>query len=153
MGIKNRGNQRMTASITIAKLREIQAQEKRIVSNHNHPEDDLQIATADYCRKMIFDGVIFHHSANERHGAKAGAKARNMGQLAGWPDWVFVWSSGGLPKILYVELKSPTGVLSSAQKMFRTKCDAIGVPWIECRSIDEFIATMKRYGVPMRGTR
>ena len=115
-----------------------------------HPEDALQIATADYCRIALHPSVIAHHSANERKGKAAGAKAKAMGQLAGFPDWLFVWSDGTGTYLGFIELKSQGGVLSQAQISFHTKSLINQTNYRLCRSLDEFIAALKEWGVPLK---
>ena len=121
-------------------------------------EDALQIATADLCRMVLHPSVIAHHSANERHGAAAGGKAKAMGQLSGFPDWMLMWTvefSSRPLRVGFIELKSATGRMSSEQKDFRERIDtiggnAVGAEWALCRSLDEFTATLKAWRVPMK---
>lgn len=121
-------------------------------------EDSLQIATAEWVRLRIHPSVIAHHSANERKGAAAGAKAKAMGQLAGWPDWVFIWFEGGFGSgwgeahtfVAFIELKSKTGRISPEQKSFKEKAKLTGTDWTVCRNLDEFADCVKQWGIPLR---
>jgi len=123
-----------------------------------HPEDALQIATAQYVQMALHPSVIAHHSENERQGARAGAKAKAKGQLAGFPDWVFMWHEGrrfgwaeGHTIVAFIELKSAKGVLSTSQKKFKALADAMDAEYAICRDLTEFVATIKAWGVPHRG--
>jgi hypothetical protein len=123
-----------------------------------HIEDDLQIATADLCRAVLHPSVIFHHSVNEgKRGKAAAGIAKAMGQLAGFADWMFVWlpagSNSGIPLVGFIELKTDKGVLSDTQKEFRARVTAVGCDWALCRTVDEFLAILKLWGVPMRGAK
>lgn len=62
----------------------------------------------------------WHHSANERLGARAGFKAKMMGQAKGWPDFV----QPGLRCAL--ELKLLNGVVSAEQADWLAYFHSIG---------------------------
>lgn len=117
------------------------------------PEDALQIACADYCHLALHPSVLWHHSVNEgKRGRAAAGLAKAMGQRAGWPDFVFVWSNGApIPLIGFIELKCGRNSLSDAQETFRDQAMALGAEWALCRSLDEFIAAVKIFGIPTRG--
>lgn len=124
----------------------------------NHPEDALQIACADFCRLALDPSVIWHHSVNEgKRGKAAAGIAKAMGQRAGWSDFVLIWSNGApfapIPLIGFVELKTLTGTLTDNQKTFRDDVKTIGTEWALCRSLAEFIAALKVFGVPMKNVR
>lgn len=75
----------------------------------------FQTYCADWLRKQAeLTGLeafkFWHHSANERIGAKAGFYAKMMGQSKGWPDFV----NPGLA--CAIELKVLGGVASPDQK-------------------------------------
>jgi len=121
-----------------------------------HPEDDLQMATADFCHAALLSEVMFWHTPNGgRRDRREAARLQRMGVLPGVADWTFIWPEqiAGLvfPVIGFIELKSETGRLSAPQKMFAKKCDILGAKWAECRSLEGFVVTLKGWGVPMRG--
>ena len=113
-------------------------------------EDALQYATADFLARFAHASVIRHHSANERQGVKAGAKAKRMGQLAGWPDWTLLWPdpSNGDVHLLFIELKEPGNSLSPAQRDFVAALDALHVRHAIAKSLEEFRFLLAKYGVP-----
>ena len=70
-----------------------------------------------------------------------------MGVLPGVADLVFI-----LPgeQAAFIELKSPTGRQSTAQKAFQTAVEARGCAYVVCRSIDDVRVTLDGWGVPLR---
>ena len=123
-----------------------------------HIEDHLQIATADLCRAILHPSVIFHHSVNEgKRGKAAAGLAKAMGQLAGFSDWIFIWTpeenNVGCSSVGFIELKAPKGTLSDTQKDFRLRAIANGCNWAVCRTLDEFLAILKSWEIPMRGAK
>lgn len=78
-------------------------------------ERAFQVACADWLRKQyeltkIEHYLRWHHSANEREGARAGFLAKMMGQAKGWPDFVQPWTRQAL------ELKVKGGVVGVEQE-------------------------------------
>lgn len=123
-----------------------------MISRRRHPEDDLQITCADWCRLVLAPSVIWHHSVNEgKRGRAAAGIAKAMGQRPGWPDFVFIWSDGApLPLVAFVELKTESGRLSGNQEGFRDDAKVIGADWALCRSFEEFRAALEVFGVPLK---
>jgi hypothetical protein len=73
---------------------------------------------AHVVRLMDDLGLWGHHQRN------------SIGSKKGWPDWViFGVGCGGVPAILYRELKSERGTLKPDQKMVRDKILAAGGNW------------------------
>lgn len=110
-------------------------------------ETGLAVFCADWLRKQFeltknpgFDR--WHHSANERAGARAGFLAKMMGQAKGFPDLVHF----GLE--LAVELKMPGRVPSIEQKEWLKYFESIG--WtakIICR-FEEFRDLVESWTAP-----
>lgn len=117
-----------------------------------HPEDALQIACADYCRAVIHPSVIWHHSVNEgKRGKAAAGLAKAMGQRAGWPDFVFIWDEDDCrPRVGFIELKAPKGRISEVQEEFESQAIEIGADWTLVRSLDDFIAVVKEWGITIK---
>jgi hypothetical protein len=119
-----------------------------------YPEDKLQIATNNWNKLGLASFVIAHHSANEREGLVAGAKAKAMGQMAGFWDWVFIWSDDNdRPKIAFIELKWDKGRLSENQRRFCALLDILRIPHAIARNLDEYIAAVRSLGIPCKHTR
>jgi len=93
--------------------------------NDYDTETAFQTYCADWLRKRYSitgnDGFRFwHHSANEREGARAGFRAKMMGQSRGFPDFVHLGLRLGL------ELKIPGGRVSKDQLQWLEYLRGIG---------------------------
>lgn len=114
----------------------------------SHREDDLQKS----CRKW-FDlqhpryRQLMHHSPNEGEligGSKAGAKRKDMGVRAGFPDFIFLLPNGYYP-YLCLELKTKEGRQSDSQKEFQRKVEEVGGKYVVIRTLDDFIKEVNQY--------
>jgi hypothetical protein len=96
-----------------------------IARDRYNTETGFQVYCADWLRKRFEmtgnEGYKwFHHSANERHGARAGMTAKLMGQAKGFPDFVS-------PQLkLAVELKLPGRKASVDQIKWLDHYESIG---------------------------
>jgi hypothetical protein len=100
-------------------------------------ETAFQIYCADWLRKQYeLTGdkryANWHHSANERIGAKSGFLAKMMGQGKGWPD--FVQPLGKLA----VELKVLGGAVSADQTKWLEHFRSIGWKAEIVRTFEQF---------------
>lgn len=100
-------------------------------------ETAFQIYCADWLRKqyeLTRDPryAFWHHSANERYGARSGFVAKMMGQGKGWPDFVHPGSSCAL------ELKVPGGSVSVDQQRWLDHFRAIGWTVAVAYSFEQF---------------
>lgn len=110
-------------------------------------EDDLQQACVCWFNTQ-FPGdkqLKLHHSPNggKRNEIEA-AKFKRMGVRAGFPD---LWISLGDGKTGFIELKFGKNGLTLSQQNYRDFLKKEGHQWALCRSLDEFIATLKEWGV------
>lgn len=92
-----------------------------------HKETAFQVYVADWLRKqyeLTKDPryTRWHHSANERRGARAGFLARMMGQAKGMPDFLHYGRS------IALELKVPGQQLTPEQVDWLEYFDSIG--WV-----------------------
>lgn len=89
-------------------------------------ETAFQIYCADWLRKQSEiepENELYrrwHHSANEREGAKAGFTAKMMGQAKGWPDFVQPGAK------LAIELKLPGRAETDEQRRWLDYFSSIG---------------------------
>ena len=111
-------------------------------------EQEIAISVADYLRVALPRHWFFIHVPNEgiRSKAAAGIQKR-MGLLAGAPD-LFVFGEG---KAYAIEIKAPNGVVSLAQLDFQGMCSLAGVPYAICRSAPQVEASLRSWGVPLKG--
>ena len=93
--------------------------------------------------------ATWRHNQNESN-QKSGTNQRwwnlqrNMGKLAGIPDYTFLWKNG----CLELEIKDgPKGKQSEAQKIYQTWCEDNDVPYEIARSVDEAIQIVKKYKI------
>lgn len=104
--------------------------------NHKTTEHDLQVECVNWFRENIPAGLIF---------AVPNCGTRNIGTYyymvkegltKGAPDLVVLLPSS---RIIFIEMKSPTGRLSPDQKNIQNTCNEIsdGIYFV-CRSLDEF---------------
>lgn len=115
------------------------------------PEADLQRAVVIALRFALPKMAILHHCANEvteagPRGAKRQAILVGMGVHAGFAD-LLVLSNG---RVLFLELKSLKGRLSSAQEAFRDTVQAQGFGWALVRSLDEALGALADHGLTSR---
>lgn len=111
------------------------------------PEADTQRAIVALLRAVLPRGSIVHHSPNEV--GFGGARARNrqaildgMGLFRGFSD-LLVISEG---RVMFLEVKSPTGRLEPSQERFRDLVQAQGLPWALVRSPEDAVAALQDAG-------
>ncbi|SEA59515.1 VRR-NUC domain-containing protein [Arachidicoccus rhizosphaerae] len=81
-------------------------------------------------------GMLFHVN-NKARNAIEGNKFKAMGVVKGVSDLVLVLPQG---RILFIELKTPTGSQEAAQKEWQAKVQERGHNYIIIRSLEEFKA-------------
>ena len=112
------------------------------------PERDLQRAIVKMVR-LAYPQVVLAAVPNEQAGASGDASARARfgaarkasGVLTGFPDLVACLPGG---RTLFLELKAPKGVTSSAQHLVHARLSEIGHPVLVIRSLDEAAAALRR---------
>ena len=110
------------------------------------PEADIQRAIVHTLRIVLPRDAIIHHSANEVGTGGKAARQRQailtgMGVHAGFSDLIIV--SGG--RILFLEVKSPRGRLSPAQRAFRDAVQAQGLAWALVRSPEDALDALRAH--------
>ena len=100
---------------------------------NGNAEAIIQAAIVDWLRVVGFP-MTFHVPNGGLRGKREAAKLKWQGVLPGAPD-LCVPIPGG--RVLWIEVKSDVGVLSSDQKAFRDWCAANGHIWTVVRSIDD----------------
>jgi hypothetical protein len=104
---------------------------------HYETETAFQIYCADWLRKQAeLTGndkfKRWHHSANERVGAKAGLTVKLMGQQKGFPDFIH------LQLKIAVEFKIKNRALSVEQKDWAEYFRSIGWQAFTCYNFETF---------------
>ena len=121
------------------------------MTRRGKPEADLQRAVVGALRFALPKSAILHHCANEvtepgPRGAKRQAILVGMGVHRGFAD-LMVLCEG---RVLFLELKSPTGRLSPAQVAFRDGVQAQGFGWALVRSLDDALGALADHGITTR---
>ena len=129
------------------------------------PEQCLQIEIIRQMRPLLLERGVLLLSIGNEIPASGGfiaawqAIRTAMGAIPGAPDLVLLWPDGGG----FVELKRSRddsqlplgkfapkparGELSTPQRQFRDVCQAKGIRWACCRSVAEFEATVRDWGL------
>ena len=108
-------------------------------------EDKIQTVCVkwfDYQYKHL-KPLLYMNYNNPRNKIQ-GAKLKKMGMRKGIPD-LFLALPRGLYSGLYIEIKTPKGVLSKSQKEYSVTLQNAGFHWVMCRSFDEFKKEIEKY--------
>lgn len=107
------------------------------------PEDILSIQCANFWNSIKPQepfGLLHIPNGGFRNKLEA-IKFKKMGVRAGVSD--FLIQNAGMP-VGWIELKAGKNKLMDSQKSFR---DYVSIKWAEVRSLDEFIKTLKDWGI------
>lgn len=111
-----------------------------------HAEDDLQMQCVRWFR-LQFPKLarLLHHSPNGgRRDAREGARFKQMGTQAGFPDLILLVAAKGYHALL-LELKTRTGRQQDSQKDYQKRVEEQGYKYVVIRSFDQFRETIKDY--------
>jgi hypothetical protein len=106
-------------------------------------EAALQIGIVRWLHDVLPDTACVHHSPNEgRRKPHYGMKLKALGLRAGWPDLeIFVpedeFVCPDQANAIFLEVKTPRGVLSEAQRACHSELLACGVHLSTVRGIDD----------------
>ena len=115
------------------------------------PEADAQRAIVQALRFALPRDAIVHHCVNEVTEAGSRGQIRQsilvgMGVYAGFADLIVI--SGG--RVLFLEVKSPSGRLRKSQEVFRDTVCAQGFGWALVRSVDDALSALADNGFTSR---
>lgn len=79
-----------------------------------------------------------------RRDAATGSKLKEEGVLAGVADLILLVPRQGCHGLL-IEMKTPKGSQTEAQRQWQTKATAQGYMYVICRSLDDFIQVINDY--------
>lgn len=121
-----------------------------------HPEQDLQIAVANFLRvsapRLLWWATP--NAINMKGGARAGAFNKAMGVLPGVADLIFILPRVGRNGVsghpAFIELKAEGGRMEPSQHVFKSDVEALGCPYVVCRSLDDVQETLLEWGVELR---
>ncbi len=95
----------------------------------------------NYCLKHHEDQALIFSVPNEREGVHIMKKLKQTGLMSGVSDLIVVMKN----IVLFVEVKTETGVQSKTQKDFEKKVSALGFDYILVRSLNNFKNILNNY--------
>lgn len=123
--------------------------ERIIPPPRQHLEDDLQRAIVGFLRIALPpDATYFHIPNGSLRSKKVAARLNGLGTVAGVPDLCVIFRG----RASFLELKSPKGVMSAAQKEMARKLNYCGANVILVRSVEECEAALREACVPLRAS-
>lgn len=113
---------------------------------HADPEHQLQVACVRWFHLQypMLRGCLIAVPNGGRRDAVTGARLKAEGATAGVADLI-LFQRRGRSGALMIEMKTPKGRQSGAQKQWQAVMEAQGYRYVVCRSIDEFIRTINGY--------
>ena len=98
---------------------------------------------AEIVKALRAAGFWCHSVPNNAAGGNAIRQGQEItiGLYPGVADLV-VWLPGG--RVMYMEIKTPTGKQSPAQVKFQARCEAAGIPYAVARSVEESLKIIKK---------
>lgn len=124
-------------------------QPKNVNKRTDCGENKLSIQLANYLREMTLTGkckAVWTKIAHETNSNSIpyGNLMRNMGKLAGVPDYIFTWDE----KCLWLELKNgKKNKLSKDQEFFREWCKSTNTDWAIAYSLMEALDIIVGRGI------
>lgn len=111
-----------------------------------HAEDDLQMQCVRWFRLQYPQWArLLHHSPNGgKRNAREGARFKQMGTQAGFPDLILLVASQGYHALL-LELKTRTGRQQDSQKEYQQLAEAQGYRYVVIRSLEAFMDEVNTY--------
>ena len=110
------------------------------------PEDKLHVGVWRALQYVIGPEVVFWSNENRHNGLNEGRRRKSRGCIAGIPDLQVAWNG----KVVFIELKTKTGALSSEQRALHARLKAAGFCIAVCRSLDDVLDFLRSVGCPMR---
>lgn len=111
-------------------------------------EGPIHRQIVSYLRHVLPPDSIIHHSRNEGNrggirGKLDGARGKAMGVLPGFPDLLIYTGERGY----CLEVKTPKGRLSEAQKDVKERLERQALPYAVVRSVEDTRAALAEWGV------
>lgn len=115
-------------------------------------EFQLHKQAAEYFRTVLAPEVLWWHTANNPKSAKHGAWLKDMGLLAGVPDFLLYFrNADGWGELLGIEMKARRGRVSDSQIEFGRRLNDEGGSYFVCKSLNDVECALKYCDVPTRG--
>lgn len=100
-----------------------------------HIESEIQQSVVQWFRIKYPNYIIAAVPNGGFRNAREAAIMQREGVLAGFADLIIIAKQN----ILFLELKTPIGVLSKKQKEFQEKVNNLGFQYVVCRSFDQAV--------------
>lgn len=146
MGNRRQGTQNSAFEEALKALGQWQGETGKARKRQGHAEDDLQMQCVRWFRLQYPQFArLLHHSPNGgRRDAREGARFKQMGTQAGFPDLILLVASQGYHALL-LELKTRTGRQQDSQKEYQQLAEAQGYRYVVIRSLDAFMDEVNTY--------
>lgn len=146
MGNRRQGTQDSAFEEALKALGQWQGATGKARKHQGHAEDDLQMQCVRWFRLQYPQlARLLHHSPNGgRRDAREGARFKQMGTQAGFPDLILLVASQGYHALL-LELKTRTGRQQDSQKEYQQLAEAQGYRYVVIRSLDAFMDEVNTY--------
>lgn len=106
-----------------------------------HVESEIQQSVIQWFRTKYPNYIIAAVPNGGFRNAREAAIMRREGVLAGFADLVIIVKQN----ILFLELKTPTGVLSKKQREFQKKITNLGFQYVVCRSLEQTVIVVESW--------
>lgn len=146
MGNRRQGTQDSAFEEALKALGQWQGETWKARKHQGHAEDDLQMQCVRWFRLQYPQlARLLHHSPNGgRRDAREGARFKQMGTQAGFPDLILLVASQGYHALL-LELKTRTGRQQDSQKEYQQLAEAQGYRYVVIRSLEAFMDEVNTY--------
>lgn len=146
MGNRRQGTQDSAFEEALKALGQWQGETGKARKHQGHAEDDLQMQCVRWFRLQYPQlARLLHHSPNGgRRDAREGARFKQMGTQAGFPDLILLVAAQGYHALL-LELKTRTGRQQDSQKEYQQLAEAQGYRYVVIRSLEAFMDEVNTY--------
>ncbi len=146
MGNRRHGTQDSAFEEALKALGQWQGETGKARKHQGHAEDDLQMQCVRWFRLQYPQlARLLHHSPNGgRRDAREGARFKQMGTQAGFPDLILLVAAQGYHALL-LELKTRTGRQQDSQKEYQQLAEAQGYRYVVIRSLEAFMDEVNTY--------
>ena len=106
----------------------------RVRKSRKEPEYILQIQIVEALKKILLNSVCLTAFPSGGGGRIRGAKLKRAGLVPGWPDIQIIAQDG---RYYGMEVKTPTGRLSQAQRSLHKRLEDNGCEVVVVRSVEQ----------------
>ena len=106
-----------------------------------HIESEIQQSVVQWFRMKYPNYIIAAVPNGGFRNAREAAIMQREGVLAGFADLIIISKQN----ILFLELKTPIGVLSKKQKEFQQKVNNLGFQYVVCRSFEQVVIVVESW--------